>query len=244
MLKDLIFRSGFFRIYIPVMLLAFYVLSLQQIAIGLFLGWLITGIGVSVVLHRYVSHRSFEFKNKTYKFISYLIAFMSGFGNPVVWASIHRQHHMSTDTKGDPQSPLQIGKLRTFLSMFEVPHNQQIDKQKEILLDDKFNNFYTRHYFILMLLYFASLYVLFGVDAFLIMVGIVIPTCISIQGYVNAFLHSDRIDEDGLYSKNIKGSLFLFGENLHKEHHKKPNKPWHSKWDLGKYYIQLVGIPR
>jgi fatty-acid desaturase len=240
-LRDIVFRTGMLRVYLLVMLMALYFLTWQQIVLGLFVGWIVAGIGISVVLHRYVSHKTFEFKNSFYKLISYMIAFMTGLGNPVVWASIHRQHHAFTDAVGDTQSPLQIGKLRTFFSMFEVPHNEWIDKHKQIMLEDKFNRFFTRHALILALVYPVLLYFLFGFDVFLVMIGIVIPVSLALQGYVNAFLHDDPIDQNGIYSKNIKGSLILFGENLHKEHHLNPNKPWYSNWDMGKYYIKLVG---
>jgi fatty-acid desaturase len=241
MIKEFILRSGNLKFYFLALICAIYFLSIEQIIIGLVLGWLFSGIGISVVLHRYVSHKSFEFKNNFYKLISYIIAFMTGYGNPVVWASIHRQHHVVPDTIDDPQSPLQLGRLRTFLSMFEVQHNVWADKQKQLLLKDKFNKFFTEYYLWLTIAYPLSLFLVFGVDVMLIFIGIVTPVCIVLQGYINAFLHDEPADENGLHSKNIKGDLFWFGENLHKSHHIHPNRAWHTDWDLGKYYIKLVG---
>lgn len=223
------------------MLMAFYFLSIEQIILGLILGWLIAGIGISVVMHRYISHKTFEFKNKFYKALSYIIAFMSGYCNPVAWGALHRQHHACPDSDEDPYSPMRAGKVKVFCSMFEMSHNEWIDKQKELLFRDKFNEFFTDSYTLLTIAYPILLYLIFGLDAVLIFIGIVVPVCIFLQGYINAFLHDEPVDSDGYYSKNMKGSLFWFGENLHKTHHITPNKSWQSNWDLGKYYIKLVG---
>lgn len=220
---------------------AIYHLSIGEIFLGLFIGWLCFGIGISVVLHRYVSHTSFEFKNSFFKILSYIFAFMSGFGDPIIWALIHRQHHRYTDSKLDTQSPLQIGKFRVFISAFEIPSGTEyINKQLQQLSSDKVNVFFAKYQILLLTIYPLVLYFLFGLKVFLILIGLAVPMAFVMQGYLNATLHDEPIEE-GIYSKNMQGSLFWFGENMHRFHHINSLKISHSKWDLAHYYIMMVG---
>lgn len=239
-IKEIDYNKILLIFFLLSFLLACYNLSMPQILIGILIGWIVSGIGISVVLHRYVAHKTFEFKNNFYKLVSYIIAFLTGLGNPVIWALIHHQHHAITDKIGDPQSPLQIGKFKTFFSIFKVPSNDRTNKQKEILVRDPYNKFISKYFKQLTIFYFLILYFLFGSTMFLIFAGIVIPFSICYQGYVNAFLHAEP-ECDGVFSKNIKGGLFWFGENLHRDHHLTPNRAWYTEYDLGKYYIKLVG---
>lgn len=234
-------RIFLMSLYLLMFPFAIYHLSMSEILLGLFIGWLCFGIGISAVLHRYVSHRSYEFKNQFFKIISYIIAFMSGLGDPIIWALVHRQHHRYTDTKLDTQSPLQIGKFRVFISAFEIPSGTEyINKQLQQLSSDKLNIFFAKYQILLLILYPALLYYFFGLNVFLILVGLSVPMAFVMQGYINATLHDQPL-EDGIYSKNMSGSLFWFGENLHKSHHINSKQIAHSDWDLAKYYILLVG---
>jgi len=233
-------RSFLIFFYILFFPIAIYHLTILELLIGFLIGWLCFGLGISVVLHRYVSHKSFEFKNNFYKTISYIMAFMSGMGDPIHWALIHRRHHRFTDKIGDTQSPLIIGKLKCFTSQFEIPSDRYNDIHYKQLSSDKFNYFFTHYQIPLLFLYPVLVYFMFGYNIFLMLIGIGVTVAIVMQGYINTFLHSDPI-EDGLYSKNMKGSLFWFGENLHRSHHINSRRHSNSEFDLAKYFIRLVG---
>jgi stearoyl-CoA desaturase (delta-9 desaturase) len=67
-------------------------------------GWQITGLGVTIGLHRLATHRSFE----TYPWIRALwlmCGALSVEGSPIVWCATHRKHHEFSDHLGDPHSP-------------------------------------------------------------------------------------------------------------------------------------------
>jgi len=67
-------------------------------------GWQITGLGVTIGLHRLATHRSFE----TYPWIRALwlaCGALSVEGSPIVWCATHRKHHEFSDHHGDPHSP-------------------------------------------------------------------------------------------------------------------------------------------
>ena len=67
--------------------------------------WFVSfGIGGTIGLHRYFTHRSFE----TFKPIRLVIAICSTFccqGSIAYWVAVHRRHHECSDQIGDPHSP-------------------------------------------------------------------------------------------------------------------------------------------
>jgi len=66
-------------------------------------------LGVFMMLHRYYSHKSFEFKFKSVKWIFTLLSVLTGRGSPLGWAYLHRKHHAYSDTEKDPHSPKYLG---------------------------------------------------------------------------------------------------------------------------------------
>lgn len=68
------------------------------------LGWLVSGLGITVGFHRLLTHRSFD----TYRWVraAWLLAgALSVEGSPFVWCAVHRRHHQFSDQPGDPHSP-------------------------------------------------------------------------------------------------------------------------------------------
>jgi len=90
--------------------IAAIVLTWQQGFMGwlylsmLIVGWLVTGLGITVGFHRLLTHRSFD----TYRWVraAWLLAgALSVEGSPLVWCAVHRRHHQFSDLPGDPHSP-------------------------------------------------------------------------------------------------------------------------------------------
>ena len=77
---------------------------------GLALAWLlgmwflVGGLGVSVGLHRLLSHRAFEAAAPLRALLGVLGA-MAAQGLTLYWVSLHRMHHAASDQPGDPHSP-------------------------------------------------------------------------------------------------------------------------------------------
>ena len=64
----------------------------------------LTGFGVTVGFHRYLTHRSF----KTSRWLRGVLAALGSAAveGPVIsWVSDHRKHHAFSDREGDPHSP-------------------------------------------------------------------------------------------------------------------------------------------
>ena len=67
-------------------------------------GYVLTGLGITVGYHRLFTHRSFE----TYRVVRYAFAVLGEMaveGDVVTWVAHHRKHHQFSDREGDPHSP-------------------------------------------------------------------------------------------------------------------------------------------
>jgi stearoyl-CoA desaturase (delta-9 desaturase) len=215
--------------------------NLELLVVALILGWFMGGIVVSVLLHRKISHRLFEFKNNFAKWTCYSLLLMSGHSSPIGWGGVHRLHHSKTDTMDDPQSPHSVGKLKTFFSIYwlKSPNpRQMIDmlKDKELVFIHKYYN----HIFAL---YAAALFVINPLYCFYL-AGVAPAVCLLFPGFINTFAHDDYTRADNTMAKNFSGIFFLilfWGENLHKDHHIDPTKVRYHKYDLGYFFIRLLG---
>jgi stearoyl-CoA desaturase (delta-9 desaturase) len=75
----------------------------KELAI-LLVGYLLTGVGVTVGYHRLFTHRSFE----TYRSVRYVFAVLGEMAvesDVLTWVADHRKHHQFSDQPGDPHSP-------------------------------------------------------------------------------------------------------------------------------------------
>lgn len=74
-------------------------------AIAFSIMWLfVSGLGVSVGLHRYFSHRSFVSPTWLTAVLG-IAGSMAAQGPLLYWVAIHRCHHENSDSTGDPHSP-------------------------------------------------------------------------------------------------------------------------------------------
>lgn len=205
---------------------------------GIFLGWILSGLAVSALYHRKISHRAFEYKNKFWEYVCYLLIIMSGQGTPLGWAIIHRTHHAKTDTAEDPQSPRSVGKFRTLISWYNVDN---VNPKLVIdVLRDKKLMFLHNHYNKLFLVY--SL-ILFSIDPLWVLyfAGLSVTVCAFFLGIVNTWGHSDQNHINNTYAKNISFLGLLWGEEVHKNHHINPrNVKFHDR-DYCYWFIRIIG---
>lgn len=74
-------------------------------------GAVLTGLGVTVGLHRLFSHRAFRAR-RPLELALFILGTAAGQGYPIRWVYDHRIHHRHTDTPGDPHSPVWWGSCR------------------------------------------------------------------------------------------------------------------------------------
>ena len=82
-------------------------LSWTDAAIAL-VAYVATGLGVSVGLHRYLTHGAFTAP----RWLRVTLALAGGLaveGSPTQWVADHRRHHQFSDREGDPHSPWRYG---------------------------------------------------------------------------------------------------------------------------------------
>ncbi|MBI5106767.1 MAG: fatty acid desaturase [Solirubrobacterales bacterium] len=72
--------------------------------IMLFVGYVITGIGITVGFHRMLTHRAFQ-TSKPVEYVFAVLGSMAMEGPLDHWVADHRKHHAHTDQEGDPHSP-------------------------------------------------------------------------------------------------------------------------------------------
>ncbi|HVZ93360.1 MAG TPA: acyl-CoA desaturase [Phycisphaerales bacterium] len=83
--------------------------SLSWIHLVLFgVGYILTGLGVTIGYHRYFTHKSFD----THPIIKAALGILGSVavqGPIVTWVAAHRKHHQHSDRHDDPHSPHQHG---------------------------------------------------------------------------------------------------------------------------------------
>jgi stearoyl-CoA desaturase (delta-9 desaturase) len=83
--------------------------DLHLIDIYVFAGfYILTGLGITVGYHRLFTHRAFE-TNILVKLALAILGAMTLQGPLTQWVSDHRMHHLMSDQKGDPHSPVPSG---------------------------------------------------------------------------------------------------------------------------------------
>ena len=68
------------------------------------IGYVLTGLGITVGFHRHLTHRAF----KTKKWVRATFAALGSMaieGPVIAWVADHRKHHAFADVEGDPHSP-------------------------------------------------------------------------------------------------------------------------------------------
>jgi stearoyl-CoA desaturase (Delta-9 desaturase) len=88
---------------IAMLLLWNRMVGLTEIGI-LLVGYLITGVGITVGFHRLFTHRSFQ-TSRPLRYTFAVLGEMAVEGDVLAWVADHRKHHRFSDRRGDPHSP-------------------------------------------------------------------------------------------------------------------------------------------
>lgn len=213
------------------------------ICIGYFL---FSGIGVSLMMHRYWTHRSFKFKSKIIERIFTVIAILAGRGSPIGWVYVHRLHHMYSDTLKDPHDADTVG-WRIFLP-HTVKYGETIDNRVIRDLFDKEHLIINKYYMGFIILWSALLLVISPQLFFFLYAVPVMLTFISLDLFV-LLTHKYGYRNFNTKDKSKNHwfiSLILWGEGWHNNHHHNPKsyttkiKWW--EFDPLAYVIKLIKL--
>jgi stearoyl-CoA desaturase (delta-9 desaturase) len=209
------------------------------------------GLGVTVGLHRYFSHRSF----KTSRWVQFLLgcagctALQKG---PIWWAVHHRLHHRHSDTPEDPHSPVVNG--------FFHGHMGWLFASDLMHPDERLAHDLTRYP---ELIWLDRLWMLPGLVLALACFAIggwgalVYGFCLSVVFVfqvtfaVNSFGHlfgPQRFDTGEGSRNNLILGYLAMGDGWHNNHHRAPSSARHGfAWyelDMSYQFIRLLALLR
>lgn len=233
-------------VFLMITIIGFFIfdftwLSLVYILVGYFL---YSGVGVSMTLHRYYSHRSFEFKSDIIKWICTWFAVVAGRGSPLGWVYVHRTHHKFADTPKDPHDPVTVGWKIFFPHL--IHYGDTINKRIIIDLLDKPHININKYYMWFIILWSVALLVISPSLFYFLYVIPFTLTYISLDLFV--FLsHSygyRNFETKDSSKNNWFISMILWGEGWHNNHHRYPGLyDLKIKWwevDLLGNFIKLI----
>lgn len=222
---------AFIGCLLTIPLIGFSSKDLVYILLGYFL---YAGVGVSMTLHRYWSHKSFEFKYPIIRDLFTFIALIAGRGGVLSWAHVHREHHKYSDSTNDPHDPT-IKQWRVFFPHL-LGYGGKVDKflVRDLLTE---RNLFIEQYYVLILLAWGV--TLYFYDIHFLVYGWFVPIII-LHLMISSFIYwghdlgySTHTTKDK--SKNFWFfGLFFFGEGWHNNHHKNPKD-----YSLGEKWWEL-----
>jgi len=77
-------------------------------AVVAFIAYVVSGFGISIGYHRYLTHRSFK-TGRVMRIALVAAGALALEGPPTQWVAHHRRHHAFSDRDGDPHSPWRYG---------------------------------------------------------------------------------------------------------------------------------------
>ena len=195
----------------------------SNIAISIVSFYILNIIGIYMMLHRFFSHKTFEFKNKFVYYVFTAISLLAGRGSPLGWVYIHRQHHAYSDQEKDPHSPKFIGyKLFGFGHFKQPEEKMQIFLVKDMMTKE---HLFIHKWYMAIILAFVVLLGFINIE--LLYFGWILPALFAhisqynfnYFGHMYGYRNFDTRDD----SRNNKFLFpFILGEAWHNNHHANP----------------------
>jgi len=212
---------------------------------------LITGVGLSITFHRYITHKAFNFPSWM-SCIGLFFGTLSGQGPAVGWALKHALHHHLSDTINDPHSPQYISPWRLYwlnlIKNQEDLFNKSVKHSTfENVIQNRITWYFGEYYWSFHLIYIALMLIL-GPEW--LVFGYFVPACLSwvafgygvvIAAHSNGYISYNNNDHS---RNNSWVSYLVFGEGYQNNHHKFSGDGDYTKapneWDpLGKFFKRV-----
>lgn len=201
--------------------------------------YIVTGLGVTVGLHRLFTHASFK-TTPAWRAILGICATLAGQGPLSSWILEHRKHHEEVEKESDPHSPVQEGFWWSHILwiLWRMPDQLKLSEQQHRyipdIVGDKLLMDLSRNFLCINLLFAAALfcagalwtsvitgfcYVVYGVCLRMVLV-------MHATWFVNSAAHlwGYRNYQTRDNSRNTWWvALITFGEGWHNNHHAKPS---------------------
>jgi stearoyl-CoA desaturase (delta-9 desaturase) len=175
-------------------------------------------LGISMMLHRYYSHKSFKL-NSLVKWVFTAFAVLAGRGSPLGWVYIHRIHHATSDTEKDPHSPHYD--TFKFIGFKPVQENKKINHfiVKELLTT---THIQIDKYYFLIILGFLILLSIIDVNLIFYMWAIPVFVVSVTQTMFNYFAHMKGYRNFETTDRSTNNAYlwpFILGDAWHNNHH-------------------------
>lgn len=207
--------------------------NLELFLWGLLIGWLLFCLGVSVSLHKWASHRTFEPRNRLIKLFLLWAGTQTTLGTSIGFAAGHRQHHRDSDGPTDPFILTDSLWHNIKLWFYHFPTNTISPRIVKDLTADSDYKFFHKNYWTIWSVVPASLLL---IDPVYFVYFFALPAVYVFLGmsYVTVVAHSPR------WKKLFKGTnsyneldhswdswfftILFAGEGYHHSHHVYPGQ--------------------
>lgn len=189
--------------------------------------------GISMMYHRFWTHKSFDFKFDWMKWPFTLLACLVGKGSPLAWVYVHRLHHANADTEDDPHSPHYGGfRIMGFKSI-------NLEKLKVFIVRDMLNRQqkFLNDWYLAIIIAWATTLLLISPYVFYFCWVLPVAVLQVAQDLFNYFAHTHGYrlqDTKDTSTNNFWLWPLILGEAWHNNHHSDPKNFNFSKrwWEL------------
>jgi len=195
------------------------------------------GIPMSILLHRYFSHRAFE-TSRALQFVFAVVSTLAYQGGPLWWGCMHKLHHKNCDKAQDPHSTTVRGFWYACVGWMMDSENYTTPRFDVQVLDATLVRPEVRYVqklhpiFPILWCMWAEAY--FGYGAMLWNFLLPMVLCRVITCLFNIEFHP-RNAALGAQCASINDNRFLaklVGESLHQDHHEHPRRSRRKDWDI------------
>lgn len=198
-----------------------------------------SGLGISLMFHRYWSHRCFEFRFPMLKWIFTFFGLVAGRGSILGWVHIHRTHHKYSDKEKDPHDPAVKGWRIYFPNLMSYANSTDRRVVKDLLNRTQVD---IHKYYMLFPISWAILLICIDINLFYFFYLVPITlTFLVVDSFVyfnHKYGYRNHSTPD-CSKNNWIISLLLWGEGWHNNHHNDSKKfNLREKW----WEIDLLGM--
>jgi fatty-acid desaturase len=197
--------------------------------------FLYNGIGMIMIYHRLLTHRSFKCP-LWWEYLGVVLANFSLTGSAITWIAIHRKHHKFADTDQDPHSPDHLGWWRvqfcTAFAPVEGKYAVDLMRNKVYMWQHK--------YYMETQIMFALLLALL-ISPFAVVYVYLFPAALTLffGTMVLSVAHKDHKPRSVVWL-----ALLTFGDAFHDVHHEDSQKYRLHKYDLIGWLIEKIFVKK
>lgn len=200
-----------------------------------FVAHLVLALCISMVLHRYLTHRAFEVRPAA----QYVLSFMSILPlmlSPLYWAPMHIDHHAFSDTDRDPNVTDKKYLLWRYSNGVGTKPKMGVMRHLMSVRGLMFCHKYTLALAAGLALALALIHPLALLYGYMAPLGIAAWG----QGLHQVFAHKDGQPVDRPWLEVLWSTG---GEWMHKYHHDKPSAAAYGGLDISYWVIKLIAVP-